>query len=152
MLGYWEAISSGVSPRFSYSTTISMTRMRCPAMHALPPQTPGVLVMCWRITSVIGHLILSLTSAVVLAASQAQGLSADRDCQKGVSETRETMKRGNLSACPSTPILPAPALLAARIRLMVAEVQRAHRQQLRRLPQHAREPPIHQAAPPCLLP
>ena len=30
----------------SWSILMSMTRMRCPAMHALPPQTPGVFVMC----------------------------------------------------------------------------------------------------------
>src|SRR5438270_73984 len=33
--------------------TISMTRMRCPAMHALPPQIPGVLAMRSVMTAAI---------------------------------------------------------------------------------------------------
>ena len=35
----------GNMPRISCQTTMSITRMRCPAIHALPPQTPGVFVM-----------------------------------------------------------------------------------------------------------
>ena len=45
-VGYSSSISSGDRPRFSCSSTISITRIRCPAIRALPPTTPGVASIC----------------------------------------------------------------------------------------------------------
>jgi len=47
-------ISSALSRWRSYSTAISITRIRCPAIRGLPPQIPGVASMYSRMTASMG--------------------------------------------------------------------------------------------------